>query len=359
MAKVISTIKVNATQLEEIVKHCIESGTNLYISGPKGVGKTEIVNQVCTKLSVPMFKHRLADCEPSDLRGLPIVAGNDEDGKPIMKFSRPDDIPPASGKCLWFLDELNRANRSVMNSVMQVTDSTKRVGSHKLSRDMVVVASGNPSSDNNYDVGELDAALSNRFLHVVVDYDVDVLLKYATEKNWNEHVLDFMKVSKADLFSTAGGTDEASCTPRSLEMLSDLVNKTKDVSKAVALAMFQGCIGPELGKAFFAFLYELRPVKFKELLTIKGQAKLVDQCKDANYRADLLNLTLDDIIKNLTGKKTITDKEAEAVHCFLTHVQAEQSASAIAKLVTTCKDVLLHPTIASSTELRDRLHRVS
>jgi hypothetical protein len=137
------------------------------------------------------------------------------------------------------------------------------------------------------------------------------------------------------------------------------MNSNVTLDKTVALALFQGCIGSDLGKSFHAFVYEMQPVKFSELKTKKGQARLIKMCKDEGYRADLINLTLDDIVATMRDKKMVTNDEAEAVKVFLTHIQAEQAASAIAKLVSECKQVITHPTIATSTELRDRMQRVA
>ena len=361
MAKIIKSIQINASQLAGIVEACITSGTNLYIEGPAGVGKSEIVEQVCRKMAVPLFKHRLADCEPSDLRGLPIVSGHDTDGNPTMKFSRPDDIPPATGRSCWFLDEINRATRAVMNSVMQASDSNKRVGSHKLSRDTVIIAAGNPSSNNGYDVGELDLALNNRFLHVVINYDTNALIDYATAQEWNTQVVDFMKVNKANLFTGEVEPGQRFCTPRSLERLSNLMTVLGTVDRTQSLAMIQGCIGAGLGQEFFSFIYEVQPIKFAELMTKKGKDRLKKLSQEAGYRADLISLTIDDIVENLKDKKQedITDEEASSVEFLLKTIQAEQSASAIATLAAKCRCVLLHDKIAKSTTLRDRLQRVA
>jgi len=356
--KVINKLRINTEQLASIIEACINAKVNLYIEGPAGCGKTEITKQVCQRLRLPLHSHRLADCEPSDLRGLPVVANMDKDGKPVMKFSRPADIPPTEGKCVWLLDELNRANRSVMNSIMQATDSSKRVGDNQLSPDMVVVACGNPSTDNNYDVGELDLALNNRFLHVVIDYDVETLATYASQKGWDKSVIGFMKITRSNLFTASSTNAGAVCTPRSLERLSSIVPVTQHMSRENALAMFQGCIGAELGTAFYSFRYELRPVEFSELMTPDGKARLDSHCSESGYRSDLIGLTLDSIVETLQGKKTITKDQAEAVQYFLRTIQAEQSAACIAQLAMKCMPVLTHPTIAQDTTLRDRLQRV-
>lgn len=356
--KVVNSIRITTEQLADVLEACINSGVNVYVEGTAGIGKTEIANQVCQKLDIKPYKHRLADAEPSDLRGMPVVSGEDADGNPTMKFSRPDDIPPKSGKCVWILDELNRANRSVMNSVMQATDDTKRVGSHSLSRDLVVIACGNPSTDNNYDVGELDLALNNRFLHVTVESSVDSLVTYAASKAWDKSVIGFMKLTRSNLFTTSTTNSGAVCTPRSLERLSKIVPVTGNMSKENALALFQGCIGAELGMAFYSFRYELRPVEFSELMTKDGKARLDSHCSETGYRADLLGLTLDSIIESLKDKKTLTTTDVDAVQYFLRTVQAEQSAASIATLAAKCKHVLLHPTIAQDVLLRDRLQRV-
>jgi len=361
MAKAIKAVRINASQLPAIIETCITAKINLYIEGPAGVGKSEITKQVCKRLDIPLYQHRLADCEPSDLRGLPIVAGHDADGKPLMKFSRPVDIPPSQGQCAWFLDEMNRANRSVMNTVLQATDSNKRVGDHKLSQDMVVIAAGNPTSDSAYDVGELDLALNNRFLHVIVDYNVDAIADYAKASKWAIEVQDFMKMNRGSLFEGTHEPGSPVCTPRSLERLSQLTPALANLERTQALAMIQGCIGAELGSEYFSFIFDLQPVKFAELLTKRGQARLNKLSQDQGYRADLIGLTIDEITEMFKNKATsdITDNQASAVEFLLKTIQAEQAVSAIQSLATKCKGLITHPKIATSTDLRDRLQRVA
>ena len=358
MTKVIKAIEIVPSQLGDVLKAAIKAKVNVYIDGPAGIGKTEITKQVCDELSLPLYTTRLADCEPSDLRGLPIVAGADEQGKPIMQFSRPKDIPPQHGACVWFLDELNRANRGVMNSVMQATDANKRVGDHLLSRDMVVIAAGNPSSNSGYDVNETDLALNNRFLHVIVKSDVASLVTYANKKQWDKRLISFIKANSTNIFTTNPEPGSPFCSPRSLERTNQVLGVLDVVGRDQQLAMLQGCIGAELGTELFSFLYELRPVTFDELKTDEGKDRLKKMSKDKGYRADLIGLTIDEIVNKMAGVKAVADEDAEAVLFLLTTIQKEQAASAIQSIAAKCTPVLQHKAIATSTKLRDALKQL-
>ena len=353
MTKALKSITIDVSKLPSVVKSCIKTGVNLLIFGPKGCGKSEIVDQVCDALDMPLFKHRLADCEAADLRGLGIP--KTDCALPTMIFTRPDDIPPSEGKCVWFLDELNRANRSTMNSIMQATDSNKRVGCHKLSKDCVVIAAGNPSSDESYDVSVLDSALADRFLHVHVEYSTTAAINYAKQKQRNASVISFMNMNKSKLFTGKTEAGEASCTPRSLERLSKIMPVLACLERDSMLALVQGCIGTTLGHEFYSFITENRPVMFAELVEKEGKKRLLAMTSEEGYRADLINLTIDDVAETFAGNKPVSDECARTVEFLLTNIQAEHACSALLLLSTKCKQVLLHPIISTSQKLVDSL----
>ena len=347
MAKVLQKTNLTPSQLKEVIAMCIQHNVNLYIEGPAGLGKTEITKQVCQELGVPLFSRRPSVDEPPDFRGFG-VPEKDSNGKLVMQFSRPVDLPPETGKCVFFLDELNRAREDVLNCVMGITDSSKRVGTHQLSKDMTVIAAGNPSN-NDYDTGEMDRAQRDRFLHVSCTYSTDDLIAYFSQIGVDSVVTQFLKINKGVLSET--------CTPRSLERLGQILPAVRLVPKDIGLVMIQGCIGEELGIEFFAFLTDKRPLKFEELLHSEGRRRFKSLCKSEGYRADIIGLTVEDVLTQITGRDI--PETVSGVMCFiLENVQAEHCAAILYKICNSESLLLQAPAIRGSKLIMERLSKL-
>ena len=158
----------------------------LLLHGPAGVGKTAIVKAFAALKGINVYEYRAAYCEPGDLKGL----CDPKDGR--MTFLRPDDLPPEDDEnSILFLDEINRASTAVMNCVMQATDGSGRIATHKLPKGCLVVAAINPDN-SNHTVNALDFALMSRFNVIDIDYDRQCLISYAKATSWNPRVVSFI-----------------------------------------------------------------------------------------------------------------------------------------------------------------------
>jgi hypothetical protein len=332
MAKV-EMISVSLSEAADAIKFCIKAGRNVYIEGPAGVGKTELVAQVTAELGGKLFTTRLAQVEPADLVGFPMPekVGNDY----IMTFSRPTNIPPADDTdqlYIWFFDELNRANKQAINAVMQATDSCRKVGAHKLPKNTVVIGAGNPANDDAYDTSMLDAAANNRYVHIKVHYDAKALVAYAKKKEWHSNVVSFVQVTGSKIFKSNGYDGLPFCSPRSLEALNDMEKSGLGKDRAMHALLVQGCIGPELGAMYHAHCFELQPLKWIELGTKDGKTRLGRMLQPENIRQDLISFTNDDIVEHFKKQGGMSDKEFDTLSDYMTTIPADQSAALLAQL---------------------------
>lgn len=333
MAKKIEMISVSLTEAKKAIMFCCKAGKNVYIEGPAGVGKTELVGQISKELSAPMCTSRLAQCEPCDLVGYPIPEKVGDDYQ--MTFSRPTIIPPKDDSeqlHIWFFDELNRANKQSINAVMQATDSCKRVGSHQLPKNLVVIGAGNPANDDAYDTAMLDAAMNNRYVHIKVHYDAKSLVAYAKQSDWHSNVVTFIQVTGDKLFNSVGYDGLPFCSPRAMESLSQLEKAGMMNDKAMHALLSQGAIGPELGMQYHAHCFELQPVKWVELGTKAGDARLGRMLDQDNYRADLISFSNDDIIEHFKSSGVMTDKDFKKLSDYLCKIHADQAAALVTQM---------------------------
>lgn len=338
MAK-IQMISVSIAEAKTAVEFCIKAGKNVYIEGPAGLGKTELLSQIAEELGGKLYTSRLAQLEPSDIVGFPMPEKVGEDY--VMQFSRPTNIPPRDDSdqlYIWFFDELNRANKQSINAVMQATDSCKRVGPHKLPKNTVVVGAGNPANDDAYDTAQLDAAVNNRYVHIKVHYCAAALADYAKRKEWHNNVVSFIQVTGNKLFSNGVYDGLPFTSPRSLEAMSQLEVAGLGRDKALHALLSQGTLGPEIGMMYHSHCFELQPVKWKELGTKAGKERLAKMVNPDNIRMDLLNFTNDDIVQHFVGNDgKISDKDFKTLEEYITTIPADQAAALVSIMRTNTK----------------------
>ena len=61
------------------IKACFATKRPVFLWGPPGIGKSEIIEGITEELGGICYDVRLSQCEPTDLRGLPFL--NKEIGK--------------------------------------------------------------------------------------------------------------------------------------------------------------------------------------------------------------------------------------------------------------------------------------
>ena len=63
----------------------------IFIWGPPGIGKSDIVSQISEDIDAYMIDVRLSLWEPTDIKGVPYYAANDN----TMKWAPPAELPDA------------------------------------------------------------------------------------------------------------------------------------------------------------------------------------------------------------------------------------------------------------------------
>lgn len=196
------------------------------IWGPPGVGKSSVVARIADEQSMRFVDVRLSQLAPTDLRGLPVP----ENG--VSRWFPPEFLP-TGGTGILFLDELNMAPPT-MQGVAQQLILDRRVGSYVLPDGWFVWAAGNRKEDRA-SVYEMPAPLSNRFLHLDVEPDLDSFRRYIARKGLDERIASFLAFRPA-LLHSLDGKRPAWPSPRSWEMASTLLRAGVSIAPAVGEA---------------------------------------------------------------------------------------------------------------------------
>lgn len=209
------------------------------LHGRPGVGKTELVQTLATRIGADLFDLRLTTIEPQDLRGLPFF---DHTERKTVWYP-PEDLPDRDTPAILFLDELTAAAPSLQPTVYGLLQE-RRIGRHRLPDSTMIIAAGNQVEDGAiaYDMG---TALSDRLIHIIVQADPDDWLKtYAIPAGIHPTVAAFIR-TRPDLLETTEDSlrrgQMIACTPRSWTRVSQIMQAVPD--RTLRQVMIAGTVG--------------------------------------------------------------------------------------------------------------------
>ena len=226
--EILATTYVSAIKKSVCPKHI----PSVMMWGPPGVGKSQAVRQIAkiiereTNKDVSITDVRLLLFNPIDLRGIPTA----NEDKTLAVWLRPQIFqmdPSEEIVNILFLDEISAAPQSVQAAAYQIT-LDRVVGEHKLPDNCIVIAAGNRVTDKSVSF-KMPKALANRLLHIEVEGSFASWQNWALKAGVHPKVLGFLCARTDLLFGfDAKNDDLAFATPRSWEMVSNLLNHVSD-----------------------------------------------------------------------------------------------------------------------------------
>ena len=210
----------------------VKTVPSVMLWGPPGVGKSQAVRQLArgieesTGKMVAITDVRLLLFNPIDLRGIPTANAD----KTLAVWLKPQIFqmnPSERIINILFLDELSAAPQSVQAAAYQIT-LDRVVGEHKLPDNCIVIAAGNRTTDKSV-AFKMPKALANRVLHIEVEGNFDSWKEWAIRSEINKKVIGFLSFRRDYLMGFDSSSDDlAFATPRSWEMVSNLLNTVSD-----------------------------------------------------------------------------------------------------------------------------------
>jgi hypothetical protein len=246
----VDTRTVTPAQALQRVKTAFRTKRPIFLWGPPGIGKSDIVAQISDQLEGAMIDIRMSLMEPTDLRGIPFY--NKDTG--LMEWAPPVDLPTEEFASQYpivvlFLDEMNAAPPSVQAAGYQLI-LNRRVGTYKLPDNVVIIAAGNRESDKGTTY-RMPTPLANRFIHLEMKVDFDSWFDWAVQNNIHEDVVGFISSSKQSLFDFEPRSPSRSfATPRTWDFVSQLLQDEDDHD--ILTDLVAGTVGEGLAIKFMA-----------------------------------------------------------------------------------------------------------
>jgi len=233
------------------IKVAMRKKRPIFLWGPPGIGKSELIADICEEMGGKLYDLRLALMDPSDLKG--VLYYNTELHN--ATWSAPPDLPSKETAAKYpvvvlFLDEMNSAPPATQAAAYQLV-LNRRVGTYELPDNVVVVAAGNRDTDRGVTY-RMPAPLANRFIHLTLRPDFETWQTWAILNQVHPDVVGYITANKVDLFNFDPKTSSQSfATPRSWCFVSELLRE-ETLNEIELTDLVSGTVGEGVALKFNA-----------------------------------------------------------------------------------------------------------
>ena len=232
------------------IRHAMTKKRPVFLWGPPGIGKSDIVHQIGELMNAHVIDVRLSLWEPTDIKGIPYYSANDNK----MMWAAPMELPDAEMAAkheaiILFLDEMNSAAPAVQAAAYQLI-LNRKVGTYTLPDNVYIVAAGNREADKGVTY-RMPAPLANRFVHLEMAVNFDDWFQWAVNNNVHKDVVGYLQFAKKDLYDFDPKSPSRSfATPRSWSFVSELLED--DLDENTTTDLVSGAVGEGLAVKFMA-----------------------------------------------------------------------------------------------------------
>jgi MoxR-like ATPase len=277
---------MNFTDVLASAELIIESGGVPLLIGESGIGKTSLVNKLCSKNGFYCIVIDGNLLKEGEIGGLPTIEeyrAKEGDNYIIKKrtvyavhkkLQEIDEVlnTEPDRTILLFIDEINRCEHSVQQELMNII-LNREINGYRLPDSVKVAAAANPSSkydkyrESEYQVVDMDPAQEDRFVWIEMNSDPKAWIIWGMEKtklyqgkletNVHKDILEFISTFP-DYLDTPNSQEMIKATPRSWERVSDAyriyINKREKISEKIFYNVVKGNVGPSIAQEFCNYI---------------------------------------------------------------------------------------------------------
>lgn len=265
------------SQASQAIAIAHKSSRPVFLWGQPGIGKSDVVvqsgNALAAGKTVVQYHElrdvefepanafgihdvRLSQCEPVDIRGLPMP----DTDTGTTRWLPPDWLPHTGREDLadegiLFLDEANGAPGSVLAAAYQLV-LDRRIGNFALKPGWSIVLAGNRMTDGGVTF-KMPKPLANRMIHLDIEVSMEEWTEWAIDHDLPVELVAFIRF-RPDLLNTFEEhckkklEGEAFATPRSWHMAANLVEAKPPFD--VMMDMLNGTVGKGPAAEFVGFM---------------------------------------------------------------------------------------------------------
>ncbi len=242
------------SQAAVLLEIMIRAGDKVFLWGPPGIGKTEMVTQVGAKISFPVLPFHASLREQVDLRGIPVF----DPATRTTFWAAPNELPQEQRDGpvgILFADEFNQAAPQVQSALGGLVHDGI-CGEYHLPKGWIVVAAGNRIADKAA-AQRMPSHIRNRFAHLHVVPDIPSWCDWANANGVAPELVAFQRLRAgenggAGLLHVMPKDDSVNAypTPRSWVKASKYVG----APKALRVKLMAAHVGSAYASEFDGFI---------------------------------------------------------------------------------------------------------
>ena len=319
-----SIIKQNALKVSELKRVVRQLANNdllgtvsVYISGPPGIGKTALFEQMAKEIEAGYEVFLTATMDPTDVCGVPMAMGDMTRFLPPERLMRLTNKYPSDVPTIATFEDLPACSEQVFAALFRLFHE-REVGGYKIRDNVLMCATGNRSEDRA-GAQELPTALANRFVHFEQLVDTEEWSQWAMMNGIDPMVIAFVSQTGGSKYlhkfdPNAG--DPCFASPRSVAKASVLYKAFQGYDREMVAALAGSC-GEDWANGFLTF-HKLR----EKMIPIKEILENPDKVKTPKEEEiDLTFVTISNLVCAILDRLSDpnTDVRNKAVAAGLTY----------------------------------------
>ena len=236
----------------------------VFLMGPPGVGKTQIMEQIARELKVGLVAYTITHHTRQSAVGLPFISERNFGGKSyrVTEYTMSEIVGAIYQKIetsgmkegILFIDEINCVSETLAPTMLQFLQY-KTFGNHKIPDGWIIVTAGNPPEFNK-SVRDFDVVTLDRIKMIHVEPDFEVWKEYAYEHEIHPAVISYLNTRTENFCKIETTVDgKFFATPRGWEDLSKFMEVYERIGKVMDRAVISEYIQyPKIAKDFTNYL---------------------------------------------------------------------------------------------------------
>ena len=179
----------------------------IYLEGPAGIGKTELVKQIADELEIGFISYSMTHHTRQSVIGLPAIVEKSFDNtdykateytmSEIIEAVR-DCVREGYEEGILFLDEVNCISETLTAAMLQFLQN-KTFGQHRIPEGWIIIAAGNPP-EYNKSVKRFDAVTRDRMRILHLKPDLESWLQFARENGIHPLIIQFLESNSNEFY---------------------------------------------------------------------------------------------------------------------------------------------------------------
>jgi hypothetical protein len=179
-------------KLKEDIVQIIKAGLVTMISGAPGIGKSDVVMAIGKRFRLKIIDVRLAQCDPTEINGFPVLVDDRMDYAPPKQFPLEiDSVPSGYEGFLLFLDEFSSAPMAVQSAAYKLV-LDRRIGDYQLHSKTAIICAGNDITHGAV-ANRLSTAMQSRLIHMNLVVNSEDWLAWAATNKIDYRITSFIE----------------------------------------------------------------------------------------------------------------------------------------------------------------------